>query len=139
MNSELEIPTVKAELERKTVDLLMALTSRAEEGRMHKSDLAMVGRALWNITSGLVDEDVSKLCGATADSAPPRKLSRFFIGNGNVLKVIWAPDLNDYVVVSYCATTKDQKVRPVKSEIGIREVELENLFALFLSKNYKEI
>lgn len=135
-----EIPTVTAELERKVVELLETLVHRTETNRMDKGDLWAVGKALWNITSGLVSDEVSTLCSTVADAGKTRILKRQFIGDGRILTVSWTPNGIGYVILSHNATTQERKtVRISKSEIGIRETELSSLFAVLLKTGYLEI
>lgn len=133
------IPTVKEELERKTVELLESLVHRSETDRLNKSDLSLVGRAVWSITSGLVSTDVSELCAAVSRANAPRKLTRHFTGKGSVLSVIWNADSHGYLLVTRDATTQERKVRAINTEIGQREDELKNLFGALARSGYTEL
>jgi hypothetical protein len=134
-----ELPTLREELERKTVDELQTLVYRAENERLDKETLGMLGHTLWTVTSGLVSREVSELCSATANSTKPRKLSRQFIGKGSVLTVTWMPDGQGYVVCVMDATTFEKKLRPIKSEIGMREEELKKLFGTLCKSGYQQL
>lgn len=134
------IPTVTQELERKTVELLETLVHRSESNRLDKAHLAMIGRALLNITSGIVSSDVSTLCAAVAETAPLPKLKRQFIKSGKILSVFWFPDKAGYLVRTHDATTQEIKLILTKSsEIGIRESELTALFSTLTKSGYLEI
>jgi hypothetical protein len=145
-----EPPSVKDELERKTVDLLETLVHRSETHRMTKADLGLVAKALWNVTSGLVSSEVSQLCSATAGAGTTgAAMKRHFIGKGKVLTVIWLADGTGYIVntrtVPPAVETgvepfKSEVVtRPVKSEPGLREPELTHLFTALVKSGYVEL
>ena len=139
MSDTEEIPTVKAELERKTVELLENLVYRTEGKRMSQDDLNMVAGALWTVTSGLVSGDVSDLCAAAANAAKPRKLTRSFIGKGSVITVMWLPDSAGYLIVSRNATTLVKTPKPVKAEIDERQAALTKLFGALIASGYEEL
>lgn len=135
-----EIPTIKAELERKAIEFLTFAAQRTDTGRMNACDLALVGKTLWSVTSGLVDDDVSKLCAQAAESDKARLMRRHFIGKGEVLTVAWMGDGVGYVVISRNATTKTRTIlRQSKTEIGLREEEMKKLFAGLAKTGYVEL
>lgn len=137
-----EPPSVKDELERKTVDLLETLVHRAETHRMSQADLSLAAKTLWNVTSGLVSSEISRLCSAAAETAPASaRMKRHFVGKGKVLSVVWLPDGAGYAVITTDAAQPlvNRIVRPVKSEVGMREAELSSLFTALLNSGYVEI
>jgi len=132
-----EPPSVQEELERKTVELLETLVHRSETHRLEKSHLSMIAKALWNVTSGLVSNEISTLCSATADMNPAvQRMTRHFVGKGKVLSIIWRPEGDGYVVLTLDATTCEKSMRSVKSEVGLRENELDKLFAVLAKSGY---
>jgi hypothetical protein len=137
--SQDEIPSVKEELERKTVDLLEHHVGRVDSNRMSQDDLNMVAQALWNVTSGLVSQEVSDLCAAAANAAKPRKLTRSYVGKGGVMTVAWFPDTAGYVIFARNATSLVKTSKVVKTEIGPREVELTALFETLTKSGYTQL
>ena len=134
------IPTPRQELERKTVEYLEAQINRADNNRLERRDLHVIGRALWNITSGLVDDDIANLCSMTAAAGQNPRIARRYVGKGKVLIIMWTPDGQGYVVLSVDATTQIKSVLLTsKSEVGIREEELRTLFGTLSKSGYIEI
>lgn len=137
---EEEIPSVREELERKTVDVLTSLVYRCRENRLDKSTLGAIATALWNATSGLVGNEVSEICVKVASEGLARPMTRNFIAKGEVLTVIWNADKAGYIIFSRNATTLERHVLSRKNtEIGHREAELSKLFNALVAKGYLEI
>lgn len=136
-------PTIAEELARKTVDYLTEQVHLAEAKRLPDNVLAEVGRALWNVTSGLVPEDVATLCTRVAESAKPAPMKRHFILNGTLRTIAWFPHKPGYVVFTrgqetgYAASLAGTVKRT--TEIDHRARELETLFAGLRKAGYVEL
>ncbi len=131
------LPTTREELERKTVDYLQEQVHRVESGRSDKQRLFVIGRALWHVTSGLVDQSVLDLCTAAWDSGEEPVCMRRFVGKGKVLTALWKPDGRGYVLQSIDATTQEKTIlRTSTAEIGLREDELKALFGALVKAGY---
>lgn len=133
------IPTAKEELERKTIEFLEAQVHRSESGRLAKEDLALLGRSLWTVTSGLVDAGVLDLCALVGKGARARNVFRRYVGQGKVITVAWAPDSAGFAVISINATTLEKTIRKAPAEIGEREAQIETLIANLARAGYVEI
>lgn len=136
-----ELPTIKEELERKTVEVLERLVFRHETHRISKDHLSNAAKTIWNITSGLVGDEIAALCSATADMATvPDRMKRHFVGKGKVLTVTWLPEGTGYAIVKRDAAIGESPVvRAIKSEVGLREAELEKLFSVLAKSGYTEL
>lgn len=133
------VPTVKEELERKTVELLEMMAHRVQNYRMDRRDLRLAGKLLWGVTSGLVDRSVSDLCEAAAAEGADRRLESHFVGKGRVVTVRWMPNSHGYEVLTIDATSLQTTRRSMDTEIGLREDELRTLFAGLNKSGYVEI
>lgn len=136
-----ELPTVREELERKTIDLLEHLETRKEAGRLPAEMHAQIASAIWTLTSGLISGDVGALVAEVAKQrSAVIKISRNFIGKGAFLRLVWTSDQNGYALFSYDAITGLRTtLRISKSEIGFREKEIEALCAGLLARGYIEL
>lgn len=134
------IPTVKQELERKTIDVLTTLVSKMESGRLDSGAMSMIGKEIWNITSGLVSDDISEMVCHVAMSANEKPLTRIFLKSPVILKIRWYADKAGYVVLGYDTNTQAQRmVRTMNTEIGLREPELAKFFESLTKAGYIEI
>lgn len=125
----LDTPTTKEELERKTVEHLEAMVNRHDAGRLQKRDLALIGRSLWFVTAGLVDESVTDLCSQVADaSVGDRQIKRIFVGKGRLIAFRWVPDGPGYVINTFDLTTGLPAGTTVRgTDVGLREAEMDKL------------
>lgn len=140
LETQSEVPSVKEELERKTVDLLENLVHRSESLRLDKRTLAFVAKQLWHVTSGLVDKGISDLCGAVALECTKETLARRFVGKGTLVVVVWLPDKPGYNVVKINPTTLERTVaHSSKEDVTTRGPQLEELFAALVKSGYQEI
>jgi hypothetical protein len=136
------IPTPRQELERKTVDFLQHAVHRAESNRLDRRELKAMGQALWTITSGLVDDDVTDLCARVSEVTGTAPMKRHFVGRGIVRTFAWQPDKPGYVILTRSAVTGE----PIgeagtlrRTEIGEREEELKRLFDTLCRSGYVEL
>jgi hypothetical protein len=134
------LPTIRDELCHKTVEVLERLVHRAENHRLDRCDLALVGHALWNATSGLVTAEVSELASAVAGMGRQKPLKRHFVGKGAVRTIAWLPDGKGYAIVTRHADTGlTDKPITRDTDVGQREAELETLFASLRKAGYVEL
>jgi hypothetical protein len=136
-----EPPSVSEELARKTVEQLETLVHRVERNRMTKAELAVVSKALWNITSGLVDFSISELCSTVADSCGQVPIKRHFVGKGTTVTLAWFPDRAGYVIQRRDALSGDLAGKPTARavDVGERETELKALFNTLKKSGYVEL
>lgn len=134
------LPTVKQELERKTIELLEDLTWRKSVGRLSKQAFGQIAGAVWTLTSGLVELDIAELVQMAIVDGGNTKLSRNFLGCGCLITLSWLPDSSGYALLSRDAITNERTVmRASKSEIGLREPEMEKICNALLASSYTEI
>jgi hypothetical protein len=133
------VPTVREELNRKTVEVLTTACQKTDVGRLPKRDLALIGQTLWQVTSGLVDNEVSHLVAVAADAAIAEPMKRHFIGKGTVRTVAWFPERAGYVVLSRDPNGQVLNTNKRSADVGEREVELSNLFAALEKAGYREL
>lgn len=133
-----ELPTIKAELNRKTVEFLEQKAHESESGQITKRDLGIVAQAIWTVTAGLVDHDISFLAEQLADEAAKSPIKRIFAGKGEVLTFAWKAGGNGFVLTSVDATTQTKSSVASKTEPGELQNKLNRLFAA-MSGHYTEI
>ena len=133
-----ELPTIKAELNRKTVEFLEQKAHESQSGQITKHDLGIVAQAVWTVTAGLVDDDISFLAERLADEAAKSPIKRIFAGKGEVLTFAWKAGGNGFVLTSTDATTLKRSSVASKTEPGELQNKLNRLFA-GMSGHYIEI
>lgn len=133
-----ELPTIKAELNRKTVEFLEQKAHESETGQITKNDLGIVAQAVWTVTAGLVDHDISSLAEQLADDAARSPIKRSFVGKGEVLTFAWKAGGNGFVLTSIDANTQKRSSVASKTEPGELQNKLNRLFAA-MSGHYTEI
>lgn len=133
-----ELPTIKAELNRKTVEFLEQKANESESGQITKHDLGLVTQAVWTVTAGLVDSDISSIAQQLADGAARSPIKRSFAGKGEVLTFAWKAGGNGFVLTSIDAATLKKSSVASKTEPGELQNKLDRLFAA-MSGHYIEI
>jgi hypothetical protein len=133
------IPTVREELERKTVELLESLLTKLDQKRLDQLDVRQVAGALWTVTSGLVGKDVSDLCSQAAGMGAIRINRHTYIGKGKAIQIVWLSEKNGYWISKTDTVTLESKTTRVETEIGFREDEMKNLFGALTRSGYKRI
>lgn len=74
-----EVPTIKEELDRKTVENLVDLVSRLERGLVDERSAWVEAKTIWNVTCGLVSSDISEHAAQVANSINKEAWSRTFV------------------------------------------------------------
>lgn len=135
------LPTMKEELERKSVEFLEHVVYRAERNLLSERELGQIGHAIWNITSGLVDDSVSDLAGLVAKTRNTAPMKRHFVGKGHVYTVLWNPAKEGYAVLKRDASTPHERqvVRKSDAQAGDREDQLKTLFDAMRTGGYVEL
>ncbi|QFZ84546.1 hypothetical protein GFK26_18125 [Variovorax paradoxus] len=99
MTTATPIPDIREELERKTLDELVRISSFAQEQRIEEGEFSLIAKSIWAITSGLIATDSAELVARAADqfTGPTRKAH--FLKAGDVCTFAWNPEKDDYVLV----------------------------------------
>jgi hypothetical protein len=136
-----EIPTLKEELERKSVEALEFAVHRHEQHLLSDRELGVIGHAVWNITGGLVDDSVSDLAALVAKTRHATPIKRHFAGKGAIYTVAYRTERDGFVVVKRDARTPKERqvVRNSDAQAGDREDQLKTLFAAFKTGGYVEL
>lgn len=96
MNTPLEQPELKDELDRKAIDYLLDLVHRLESGRVSPEIAVAQAGAVWTIVAGLASQDVcqlaEKVANETTYKADSKSLYAFNEGSGQVIRIKWAFD-----------------------------------------------
>jgi hypothetical protein len=132
-------PSVTEELNRKVIETLEFFVHQHDSLRLEDRELYAVGRALDLVTSGLTDKGVKALVHEVCKPSPAMK--RHFVGKGVVRTILWAPAGSGYLISTRDATTGQRVGAPIqrKSEVGVRETELANLFSTLVKSGYTEL
>lgn len=131
-------PTVVEELDRKAIDYLETMVHRAETNQLDHGQLGAMGRAIWSVLAGIASKGVTDLAATVAAAYRPA-LKRHFVGKGYVRSVIWNQAGRGYLIVTRNALGEKTGQTVRNTEIGIRESELETLFATLRKSGYLEI
>lgn len=134
------LPTLREELDRKTIDVLTDLTHGEAVLRLSAAELRRTASVIWTLTAGLVSADVSALAEQAAGAGQAHAMQRLFLGKGELLKVSWLVGTPGFIIHSYNATTLERKVAAMrKSEPFQRDAELRTIFSNLPGKGYIEI
>lgn len=133
-----ELPTIKAELNRKTVEFLEQKCYESDHEQITKADLGIVAHAAWTITAGLVDNDISALAAELADRSTKTPMKRSFVGKGEVLAFVWQPGASGFALTRRNATTLEKTSTATRTEPGEQQNTLDRLFKA-LKTQYVEI
>jgi hypothetical protein len=139
MSYAAEIPTLVEELDRKVTDALTDACTRTESGDITLEDAALIGKALWSATSGLVSNDVSELCAKVSDSAGARRYTAHFVNTAQAVTVYWTKASDDYVVVTLNILSGAKKPHRIHVPAGEQKVQLEKLFSTLVKSNYRKL
>jgi hypothetical protein len=86
------IPTVREELERKSLDEIVRLAQLVAQGRLSEGQYSLILRSVWTVVSGLIPEDSLALVAQAADQFPlPRQRATFF-NAGDLYAFSWDPE-----------------------------------------------
>lgn len=75
------LPTTREELERKSLELLTHTAHQREVGAIERRGAFLTAHAVWTLTAGLVDQEVSDLAARLAEENQTSGWKRYFIGN----------------------------------------------------------
>lgn len=133
--TETGVPDTREELIRKTVDFASRLQERIERGTVDTAIAAAQCRALWYVTSGLLDDETSGLLSLQGSSVGPGPIKRFFAGDGKVLLLAYLPDSPGWVLQSINPTDGSRTLlKRSGADIGDREHEIVTLTAGLLAR-----
>jgi len=134
------IPTVKEELCRKTVDVLLELESRSLDGRLAANEHKRTARVIWTLTAGLVDDETLKLCGQAADGCKDDLITLRYLGKGALIEIRYWPQKSGFVATTRNATTQERSVLiQSTAEVGLREGKILQLTEGLLKRGYVKI
>lgn len=135
-----EVPEVRDELIRKTVEFMVRLQEQFDHKTIDPAIAAAQCKALWHVTSGLVSEDISALLAQQADAIGPRPVKRFFAGHGKVLLLAFLPEGCGYVLQKISPQDGSRtQVKRSDSEVGFREQEIADLTDALKRQGYAPI
>lgn len=129
------VPDTREELIRKTVDFASRLQERIERGTVDTAIAAAQCRALWYVTSGLLDDETSGLLSLQGSSVGPGPIKRFFAGDNKVLLLAYLPDSPGWVLQSVSPADGSRTLlKRSTADIGDREQEIATLTAGLLAR-----
>jgi hypothetical protein len=123
----MELPDIKQELERKTVDALTEMAHRVHTQRLSRAEFGRIAHVLWTVTAGLVDGSISDLCTASAEQAGEETQLALFSKPGAFVVVKWESDKDDFVVLTLQASAREPQ-RTVACENSERSLYLTKFF-----------
>lgn len=136
-----ETPTIRQELDRKLTDYMLNRESRMTTGDINPSVVGIEAGALWDVLSGLIDNDMAGMLAALEANAKRPAIKRFFVAAGSpgCLVLTYRPEKQGWLL-----RKMDGATNPVlaydKAQIGpLREEKLGLLVRGLLAKNYTEI
>lgn len=136
MSESIAPPSLREELNRKVVETLEEYVGKVEAKRLTPADGALAGKVIWTLTAGLVDEGVSRMAAAVADSSHKPRMEQHFVKGTSAVSVFWFADRTGYVVNRRDTVTGVQKPTVMRTEIGPREAELNEFFNKLATAGY---
>lgn len=129
MTTDPNIPTVREELERKTLDELVRLAHCVQEGHVLEGEYALAAQAIWNITSGLVPLETGELVAHAAGEFPPPVRNVVFFKDGDVYQFAWKSDKDNFGFIKRGLSFAKTEVKRIPVDRIDRKAHLEKLFA----------
>lgn len=114
-----DIPTIKEELERKSIEVLVRVAEQLRGGRIERRAACVAASTVWDVVSGLVDSSITQLAEQLVKENPAHGWKRYFVGND-------ATKLPLVLVVVPGRAYVLQKINPVDGERTVlkkRELE----------------
>lgn len=134
-----DLPTTRQELERKTVDFLEQKVHDFEAGHLDLDELQLVAKAVWSVTSGLVDNAISAMAADAAGDVKPVPVKKRFLGKGELLTFVWRPGTDGFAFSTTDAARLDKKNVVQKTKPGELQARLNQLFGALRTKGYIEV
>ena len=139
-----EQPSVKQELERKSVDFLQETLHRFETGRLNAETAVERASTVWSIVSGLVDNEVTDLAARAANDIRHKAQQRCVVlwnfADGSLVRITWATEQSDFVVAQFQRGGVNAKKATVDAEIGNeRDTRLKATIKHMVGKGYQLI
>lgn len=86
--TETGIPSLQDELDRKAIETAQSIQHRFNQGQLTKAQYDAATNALWYVTAGLVDNDVSAAITAMGETAAPEQWTHCPMAKGADLTVV---------------------------------------------------
>ena len=132
------IPTVREELERKVIDEVVRLADKVTKHRLDPADYSLVAKALWNVASGLIDEQTLAMVAHEAQLVPARTNKRHFFKDGSVITHIWKHETPGFLQITR-KPDGSHKSAGIKGEPDERNQKLETLREHLLKTGWTEL
>ena len=97
----MEAPELKLELERKVTETLEANVIKFEKGEISRSQCSIVAKAIWDISCGLVDSELTDLASRVANFECSERLEKktfVKVGNVGLVQFIWKPSFVEMTI-----------------------------------------
>lgn len=88
--SMFEVPEIRVELERKTLETYQWLINRSVDGQFADSEIRVALQAIFNTVSGLIDREILDAAGMVEVSPEPFVHRRVFMRSEQTFVVSWA-------------------------------------------------
>lgn len=131
------VPTVRDELERKTLDELVRLAHCVQDGVIEQGEYALIAKSLWQVTSGLIPTESGELVAAAADEFQPPTRRAVFFKAGDLYMFAWRPDRDDFLFVKTGASHPKQVNTTTKVDRDERRERLKKLFSALAAAGWK--
>lgn len=105
------LPTVREELDRKTIDTLVQVLELAELGRITRGRVGITARAIWDATAGLVSREVMEQISKVIEEHPLPAERRQFFGLEGLVELRWRAATPGLGMVTHNPLTKERSVR----------------------------
>lgn len=134
------LPTIKEELERKALDILVETMDRYTRGAIDRRTAHVTVGTVWSLTAGLIDEGVLNMAAAAAEDTKTNAIKRYFVGKGSVLLLAFSTHSPGYVLLKFDTTTLARtKVLDRPTDVGEREAEMKKMADGFIASGYLEL
>lgn len=131
------VPSIREELERKTLDELVRLAHCAQEGVIEQGEYALIAKSIWHITSGLIPTESGELVAKAADEFPMPVRRAVFFKNGDLYMFAWRPDRDDFLFVKTGASHPKPVNTTTKVSSDERRERLKKLFSALATAGWK--
>lgn len=135
-----DVPTLKEELERKTVEVLSELDRRIRSGSIDPRGAWVTAQTVWTLTAGLVSNEASQAAAELANQNPCQAWRRVFIHTSKptlLLKVV--PGRAFVLSVVNAATGSTTALKSGRSEPGELEELVDRIATRLKGDGYIEI
>lgn len=136
-----DFPTLQDELDRKTVETLHEIAWKGENHALTRQLVEVAAKAVWQVTAGLVNRDISFLAEQLAKPKEQLVLRRHFVGTQGVVTLAWKPSGTKFVMAkrSHLSLTKRDGITHPYADVETRNRTLDALVASLIGRGYVEL